>query len=286
MTQTTVPRWQRGSTLLLAVLTAAVVLVGLTRPENYPAVVRTSLLVQDAVVLLVGVPALLLGVHGARRGSLAARVVWLGALTNSAYVWLSIGLQVPFNGLFLAYAALFGLSLFTLVGGVMATDPEEFREALADRLPEGLYGVALLVIAVGLAALWLSELVPATLTGEPPALVTEVGPQALVSHFVDLSVVVPGLALAGHLLRRQRPWGYVVAGVSLVFGAVLAPSLTGATVVFALGGDVTVSLVVVVFTLVPALAAVALAVGYLRVLSGPGADATAEAGAAGVDATR
>jgi hypothetical protein len=263
----TVPRWQRGSTLLLALLTTAVVVIGFTRPEQYPAVVRTPLFVQDAVVLLVGVPALIVGLWTARRGSLAGRIVWLGALTNSAYVWLSVGLQVPFNRFFLAYAALFCLSLFTLVGGVLATDPEFLRSALEDRLPERLYAGALLVIAGGLALLWLAELVPATVSGRPPTLVTEVGPQALVSHFVDLSIVAPGLAVAGLWLRRGRPWGYVLAGIGVVFGAILAPTLTGATVVFALAGDVTVSTAVVGFTVLPALLAVVLAVGYLRALS-------------------
>jgi hypothetical protein len=282
MTSTTVPRWQRGSTLVLAALTTAVVLFGFTRPEQYPAVVRTPLFVQDAVVLLVGVPALLVGLWTAHRGSLAGRIVWLGALTNSAYVWLSVGLQVPFNRFFLAYAALFCLSLFTLVGGVLATDPERVREALEDRLPERLYSVSLLAIAVSLAALWLAELVPVTLTGDPPALVAEVGPQALVSHFVDLSVVVPGLALAGVWLLRERPWGYVLAGVDVVFGALLAPSLTGATVVFVFTGDITVSLTVAVFTILP----VVLAAGYLRALSDGAGAATREATPAGVEATR
>lgn len=263
----TVPRWQRGSTLLLVLLTTAVVVIGFTRPEQYPAVVRTPLFVQDAVVLLVGVPALLVGLWTAHRGSLAGRIVWLGALTNSAYVWLSVGLQVPFNRFFLAYSALFCLSLFTLVGGVLATDPEFLRSALEDRLPERLYAGALLVIAGGLALLWLAELVPATVSGRPPTLVAEVGPQALVSHFVDLSIVAPGLAVAGLWLRRGRPWGYVLAGIGVVFGAILAPTLTGATVVFALAGDVTVSTAVVGFTVLPALLALVLAVGYLRALS-------------------
>lgn len=263
----TVPRWQRGSTLLLVLLTTAVVVIGFTRPEQYPAVVRTPLFVQDAVVLLVGVPALLVGLWTAHRGSLAGRIVWLGALTNSAYVWLSVGLQVPFNRFFLAYSALFCLSLFTLVGGVLATDPEFLRSALEDRLPERLYAGVLLVIAGGLALLWLAELVPATVSGRPPTLVAEVGPQALVSHFVDLSIVAPGLAVAGLWLRRGRPWGYVLAGIGVVFGAILAPTLTGATVVFALAGDVTVSTAVVGFTVLPALLALVLAVGYLRALS-------------------
>lgn len=79
------------------------------------------------------------------------------------------------------------------------------RRVLAPRLSEGVYAVFLLLIAVGLASLWLAELVPATLSGVPPLFVEEIGPQALMSHFVDLGVVVPALIVAGGLLWRRRP---------------------------------------------------------------------------------
>lgn len=124
------------------------------------------------------------------------------------------------------------------------------------------------MIALGFATLWLAELVPATLTGTPPLLVEEVGPQALVSHFVDLGVVVPGLAVAGVWLWLGRPWGYVFAGVGLVFGALLAPTIAGMTLVLVLEGDVSVPPVALVFTVVPILLAAALAARYVSSLSG------------------
>ncbi|MFC5368887.1 hypothetical protein [Salinirubrum litoreum] len=285
MTSTTVPRWQRGSTVLLALLTTAVVLLGFARPDRYPPAIRTQLVVQDVLVLVVGVPALLLGVWYAARGSTAGRVVWLGALAYAAYVWLSTGLQVPFTRFFLAYAGLFALSLFTLIGGVLATDPEALRSALEDRLPDRLYAGALAVIAGGLATLWLAELVPATISATPPALAAETGPQALVSHFLDLTLVVPGLAITAGLLWRKRPWGYTLAGVGVVFGALLAPTITGATVALLFVGSVTVPAVAVVFTVLPAVLAVALAVGYLRSLAGGGHD-PADRPAGATDAPR
>ena len=262
-----IPRWQTASTVVILVLSVVSALLGLFRPGQYPAELLPGFYLQDALILLVGVPALGIGLWYASRDSLAGRFVWLGALTYMTYMWATIALQVTFNQFFLGYVVLFGLSVFTLIGGVTATDPAEIQQSLELRISERVYGVFLWLIAASLAFLWLSELVPATVSGTPPLLVDEVGPQALASHFIDLSVVVPALAIAGYWLFQRRPWGYVFAGVGLVFGALLAPTLTGMTTVILLAGDITVPLVAVVFTAIPALIAAALAVTYLLSLS-------------------
>jgi hypothetical protein len=273
---TSVPRWQQVSTVAIVVLSVVSTLLGLVRPGQYPSELLPQFYVQDLVVLGVGVPALALGLRYTGRDSLRGRLVWLGALAYMSYMWASIGLQVPFNRFFLGYVLLFGLSLFTFVAGVVGTDEDAVRLALESRLSERVYGVFLSVIAVGLAALWLAELVPATLSGNPPLLVDEVGSQALVSHFVDLSVVVPALVVAGGWLWLRRPWGYVFAGIALVFGALLAPTITGMTVVLLMGGAVTVPPVAVVFTVLPAVVAAVLAVTYLRSIPGSGAPSADE----------
>jgi hypothetical protein len=261
---TSVPRWQVVSTVLVAVLAVTSSALGLLRANHYPSQLLPQLYVQDLLVLVVGVPTLLVSLRYAVRGSLRGRFVWLGALAYMAYVYVSVGLQVPFNRFFLGYVALFGLSLFTLVGGVVGTDPGTTRRAMGEEVSERLYGLFLVAIAVGLAGLWLAELVPATLTGEAPLLVEQVGPAALVSHFVDLAVVAPGLAVTGGLLLRKRAWGYVLAGVELVFGALLAPTLVGSTIALVVTGTVTVPLAALVLTVLPVAAAAGLAVAYLR----------------------
>jgi hypothetical protein len=263
-----IPTWQRVATLSILGLASVASLTGLLRPAIYQPELLPGFLVQDALMLLVGVPGLAIGFVFARRGSTRGRLVWLGALAYMTYLWASIALQVAFNQLFLGYVALFGLSLFTLIGGLADTDPAPVAEAVGPRVREGIYGGFLWLIALGLAALWLSELVPATLSNTPPSLVTDVGPHALASHVIDLSTVVPALAIAGTMLRRRRPWGYVFAGVGLVFGAFLAPTLTGMTAVILLEGAIRVSPVAIVFTALPALLAAALAIAYLRRLPG------------------
>jgi hypothetical protein len=264
------PRWQLVSTVTIAVLSVVSTLLGLVRPGHYPPELLPQFYVQDLVVLVVGVPALLLGLWYATRGSLRGRVVWLGALAYTSYMWASVGLQLPFNRFFLGYVVLFSLSLFTFVAGTVGVDANTLRRALAPHLAERVYAASLLLIACGLASLWLAELVPATRSGVPPLLVEEVGPQALVSHFVDLSVVVPALIVAGGWLWRRHPWGYVFAGVALVFGALLAPTVTGTTLVLVIDGSVTVPPVALVFTVLPAAVATVLAVTYLLAIPGSG----------------
>ncbi|KAB1187700.1 MULTISPECIES: hypothetical protein [Haloferax] len=257
--------WQVVTTSVLVVLSVISALLGLFRPGHYndvPALLPTYF-AQDLMMLAVGVPMLALGLWFTMRGSLRGRIVWLGSLAYMTYMWASIGLQVAFNQFFLGYVALFSLSLFTFVGGVVTTDAREIHDTLAGHITERVYGVFLLVIALGLAFLWLSEVVPATLTGSAPLLVAEVGPQAMISHFLDLSVVVPALAVSGIWVWQGRLWGYTLAGISLVFGAVLAPTLTLATFLLFTAGEVTVSLVVVVFTVLPAAIAATLAIRFV-----------------------
>jgi hypothetical protein len=175
-------------------------------------------------------------------------------------------LQAGYTDFFLGYVVLAGLSLFTLVGGVVDTDPDVVRGAVAGRVRARTYGLALLFVATGLATLWLADLVPPLLTGETPRIVVEAGRQTLVSHALDLAVVVPSLAVAGVWLRRDRPWGYVFAGVLLVFGALLGVTVLAGTLQTAAAGVVTLSPVAVVFTALPLVVSGLLAVRYLAAL--------------------
>ncbi len=263
-------RWQVRATVAVLVLSVVSTFLGLLRPGHYgadPARVEYYQ-VQDATILLVGVPVLAVGLWYATRGSLRGRVVWLGGLAYSTYVWASVGLQAPYNEFFLGYVALFSLSLFTFVGGLVTTDAGAIRRVLEGRVSTALYGGALLVIAVGLAVLWLADIVPALLAGTTPLIVEEAGRVALASHLLDLGVVVPSLLVAGVWLRRERTWGYVLAGVALVLGATLAASISATTLVLLSGETVTVSPVAAVFTFLPVLVSAVLAVRYVASMGG------------------
>src|SRR6056297_1513456 len=197
MSDTSLPRWQVGSTVAILALSVLATLVGLFRPGHYrdAAVSLPQIYGQDVVTLAVGVPLLAVGLWYARRGSLRGYVVWLGALAYMLYTWASYALMLYFNELFLVYVALFGLSLFTFVGGVLRADPGAVRDRLDGRLPVRATSGYLAAIAVFFAAGWLAEIVPATLRGTAPEGVRLADVPANVIHVLDLAVLLPAALL-------------------------------------------------------------------------------------------
>lgn len=263
-----VRRWHLATTLAVLVLSVTSSLLGLLQPGFYtdPAELLARTRAEDLVILAIAVPVLAVGLWYARRGSTRGRIVWLGALAFTTYVWASRLVSLSFNAFFLEYVALVTLSLFTLVGGLLDTDADAVRRRLDGRLRERRYASVLAVIATGLAALWLSDVVPASLAGTPPTIVAEFGPRGLGTVAIDLGLVVPALAVSAAWLWRGRAWGYVAAGVLLVFGSLLAPALTAITAFDVLRG-VSMTPGLVAGTIVPPLVAVAAAVGYLRAVA-------------------
>ena len=265
-----VTRWQIWTTTGILLLSTVSSLLGLFRPGHYrdPAAFLTALYAQDLTILFIGVPVLTLGLWFAVRGSRRGYVVWLGALSYMTYMWATFAFATAWNVFFLGYVVLFGLSLYTLIAGLAGIDEVHVYEILHGRISPVVYSGFLWMIAGGLALLWLGELVPPMVDGTPPTIVEELGEQATVSHAIDLAVVVPALAIAGYWLWQGRPWGYVFGGVVLLLGALLAPTITAMTVVLVLEGELTVSIWVIVFTMLPIVIAAALAISYLHALGG------------------
>jgi hypothetical protein len=222
---------------------------------------------QDAVLLGLGVPVLAAGLWLAGRGSLRGRLIWLGSLAFMAYMWTHYAFVVAYNDFFLGYVVLFSLSVFTLLSGVITTDASRISDGFHDDLPTRLYVGFLGVAAVGLASMWLFDIVPALLAGELPSGIAQFGPEAAHTYVIDLGVLVPALAIAAFWLHRARPWGYVCAGVLLVFAALVAPTLTAITVVDLQEG-IEISAPILVGTIVPPLLGVLFAGTYLYKLSG------------------
>ncbi|MFC6951803.1 hypothetical protein [Halorubellus litoreus] len=263
-----IPRWQLVASLAIVGLSVLATALGLLRPEHYrdADALVTNYRVQDATILLVGVPALAAGLYATVRGSLRGRIVWLGALAFMAYIWFSVVVQVSFNDAFFAYLVLFALSLWTFVAALLDTDHEPVHDAVTGRIDARRYGLGLVLVGLALAALWLSELVPAALAGTVPVLVQETGPQALFSHVLDLAVVVPALVVVGVWLRRERPMAALLAGVLFVMGTLLAAPISAMTLAIAAGDGITLTPLAAALSFAPVVVVAGLAVAYLRAM--------------------
>ena len=151
---------------LIVLLAVPAHLTGLLRPGIYrdPAVLLPQNFGTDLVTLLLGVPLLAITALATARGSLRARVLWLGALGFLTYDYGMYALGVRWNPLFLVYLALFALSLYALIVGMVGTDASRVRPDLTRRPPGRSVAAYLITVAVLVAALWLAEEVPAVFT--------------------------------------------------------------------------------------------------------------------------
>jgi hypothetical protein len=251
----------------LAALAAA---AGLAMPGLYrdPAVLVPQARGQDLVTLVVGVPLLLGALVAARRGSARAHLLWLGALGYLAYTYTSYAFGARFNPLFLVYVALMGLAIYGLVLGLAATDAPALAARFSRGAPIRLVGAFLLAVAALMACVWLADIVPTTLGGGVPQAVREAETPTSVIHVLDLALVLPALAIAGGLLLRRAPWGYVLAGVLLVKAATLGLAIL-AMGLFIYLAEQTVTPGLTGFFAALTLGASGLTVVYLRAIGPP-----------------
>jgi len=216
-------RWQVLGTVLILVLSGVALALGFLRPGHYRDAPYhlAQIFGQDVVTLVVGVPLLAVGLVSARRGSLRGYIVWLGALGYMLYTWASYALMLYFNEFFLGYVALFGLSLYVFVGGLVDLDAAAVSERIGDRLPRRLIVAYLLGMGAFIALGWLADIVPATLSGGVPEAVRLARVPTSVIYAMDLAILLPAVVLVALWLRARRPWGAVFTGVLLVKFATL-----------------------------------------------------------------
>jgi hypothetical protein len=178
----------------------------------------------DLIALVVGLPLLAISYRLTLRGSLRGRIVLAGTLGFILYTYMTMVFGAHYNGLFLVYVALFGLSLFSFVMVLLSFDLNALPSHFSDKLPRGWIASLLFFIAAFLSLAWLGRILP-TIAGLPvsewqaggvagiPALENTT---SMFIQAMDLGVIVPTCVLSGVLLLRRHPWGYLLASVGLL----------------------------------------------------------------------
>jgi hypothetical protein len=185
------------------------------------------------------------------RGSQRAGLVWLGTLLYLIYAFVVYAVAVHLNYLFLVYVAVLGLSAWSVIFGMN----DVRRRGLDHRQgrPRTVAAWVIIVTGVLFAGLWLSELVPALLTGTVPASLTEAGLWVNPIHVIDLTMVLPGFIISGVAALKDREHGLFWLAPWLVFSVLMGSSIIAAMVLMMLGGAAdTVPVMVLVAALVVA----------------------------------
>ena len=220
--------------LPLSALVGWAALGGLLQPSTYAretASWAAQGMGQDWVDLLLVAPTLAIAGVKSLRGSLRARLVLGGALVYSVYSFLLYALEVHFNPLFLVYCAALGLSFYALLALLFRLLRDDARRWYRGPVPARLTGAFLLVIAGGFGLLWLGQVLPALLAGRDPAGLSDVGLPTNPVHVLDLSLLLPALAVTGVSLLRGGALGHALAPVMLGFNVLMPLAIAGMVLV-------------------------------------------------------
>ena len=210
-----------GLALVAIVLMAAQSTTGIAFPGLYRDVgfALDAWRVNDPVTLFAATPIALAALASARRGSQRAWLVLMGAMQYALYNYAFYLFGAALNAHFLLYVAAFVAAGAALVAGLAALDAAAIGRALAPRLPARPLAGYLAFWAGVLGIAWVAQALAYLVTGVEPGL----GMEAFrLIAALDLSLVVAPVAVAAAWLWRRRAWGYVLAVVMHVKGAVYA----------------------------------------------------------------
>ena len=201
--------------LLVMLLQAA---LGLLFPAQYRDVdwIRATWFGNDWVTLVVAVPLLLLGLVGTVGGRARGLLVWLGTIGYALYNYAFYLFGAALNAFFPLYVVAFVLAVIVLILGLSHLDAHQVAATFRQTVPVRAIGGSLIVIGIGLAFVWMAMWAAYVFTGRP----TPVGPDAFrLVAALDLSLMVPALTVGGVLLWQRTPWGYLIAAIASIQGA-------------------------------------------------------------------
>jgi len=216
------------STLAIALLLAVTAVAGLFWPATYAretAYSRAGGVASDLVNLLLVLPVLLISGTKAYRGSLPARLVWLGVQGYLLYNFVIYAFGVHFNALFLVYCATLGLCFYAAIFNLPLVPAGHIARVYGPHVPRWTVAIIFFALAFSTAVPDLRENILAILAGRVPESITQANQPVNFVHVLDLVFLLPALCITAALLLRRKPAGYVLAPVFLTLLAVMSLEL-------------------------------------------------------------
>lgn len=212
------------SSMIISALVTAASLLGIFNPATYrfeTANWTLQAIGQDMGNLIAVIVFVITTFYLSQKSS-KAFFIWIGALFYFIYAYLIYSFFVHFNFFFLVYTAILGLCVYTTIGGLA-----KFIQNI--KLNQNKYArfasLILIVTGVLFILLWLSEIIPALISGNQPASLKGTGLWVNPIHVIDLSVVLPGMVSTGVLLLKKNKWGYIFAAPWLTFSILMGISI-------------------------------------------------------------
>ena len=179
---------------------------------------------QDFVTLLLGIPLLLISLILFRKGSFMGKVLLAGTLGYFMVTYIFYLTMAMYNEMYLVWVLLASASFFGFLMTMLTFDLKGVNDRYGMNLPRRTLGIFLIINSILIGLLWLSVVVPPILDGSiyPDGL--EHYTTLIVQGF-DLSILLPASFLAGFLILKRSPYGYLLAPPYIVFLSILMTAL-------------------------------------------------------------
>jgi hypothetical protein len=156
-----------------------------------------------------------------------------GLLSYFLYHAASLGLGIAYNELILVYILYFSASLFAFILALTSIDLRELGRRVSASLPRR--AMAVFLFLAGLSVfVWLIEIIGGLLEGRPPQHLAVYTTEP--TFVFDLGIIAPTAFLAGVLVLRRAPLGFLLGAVLLILNALVGIMVVGQTIAQSLAG--------------------------------------------------
>ena len=215
---------------------------------------------QDVVTLFIGIPLLLFSLFGFRKSSVKNRFLLTGVTGYFFVTYLFYTAMGMYNELFLVYVTLLGLTFFALFNLFISFDIKIISEYFSVKAPAKFTGGFLIFNSIAIALMWLGRVIPPLLDGSVYPVDLQHYTTMIVQGF-DLGLLLPVSFVAGWLLLKKRPMGFLIGVPYIVFLSVLMSALSAKIIAMGING---VNIIPAVF-IIPAINLVTIVCAVLMV---------------------
>lgn len=179
---------------------------------------------QDYVTLFLAIPLLIISFYFATKNNLKAKLIFSGTLLYFLLTYLFYLTMALYNELFLVVAFTLFCSLFAFVLNLISFDFVIVKSSFSKGKIVHKASVFLILIAVMMALLWLSVIVPPMLDGSFYPKELQHYSTMIVQGF-DFGIFLPFAIISGILGIQKNEYSYVFVPTYLVFLVVLMTAL-------------------------------------------------------------
>lgn len=213
--------------------------------QHDSAAMAAQAIAQDYVTLFLGIPLLLVSLYMTHKGKIRGKLLLTGTLGYFLYTYASYSFISMYNSLFLVYVSLMSVSFFAFTLTMMTFDIPRFPLYFSNKLPIKFIGSFLIFISFVFSLMWLGKIIPSLLERTPPDGLQHY--TTFVIQALDLGLVIPLGILAGVLLMKRKPFGYLLSSVMIIKELTLLTALSAMVLFQFLAG---IKVVMIIFWII------------------------------------